>query len=70
MKTALNEIEEKKILFEKHIEEYVSRGYELISTTNLGYGLWFFWRKVWSFINFYKITNIRIWLGKEYGRSI
>ena len=46
MKTALNEIEEKKILFEKHIEEYVSRGYELISTTNLGYGLWFFWRKV------------------------
>ena len=46
-------MEEKRVLFEKHIEEYSSKGFELVSSSNLGYGIWFFWKKfgkgkVWS----------------------
>ena len=46
MKNAKEDLEEKRVLFEKHIEEYSSKAFELVSSSNLGYGIWFFWKKV------------------------
>jgi hypothetical protein len=38
-------LEDTKKQYEAHMNETTAKGYELISVSNLGFGMWFFWKK-------------------------